>query len=426
MPDNPDDALISAIERFKKGEETKDDRKIIEQAFASKQIEIPSAEDSKAIQQTGGANFGESNEIRVSGPVIGTQSISGFSAEQVLELLKLYESSRNEIATEEIEKIKRKTRTRRNYIVTASAVIIIIIVVAIFWDPILAVIFRNGTETPTPEPSTAVAVITTTTPTPTPTNTPSPTDTHTPTLTNTPTPTDTYTPTPTDTHTPTPTNTQVVFFEDRFKDYSEGWDLATIKIVDEDGNVKYYYYRDIIGGIFTHQMECERKEGCRSNNLIPSDNSFGNFDLSFDVKYENISTGSYPYICVFIRKIREENKDSFYHICFGSSGQYKFIRTLKGNARDIPHTPGNSSVYITDWSPGIDLEEEFNSLQKNNIRITAVNEIITLEANGVKLDDFEDGSISTPGRIEIVIFNKDKENLNLYIDNLVILEPEEQ
>lgn len=91
MPDNPDDALIFAIERFKKGEETQDDRKIIGQALDSKQIEIIPAKDSKIVRQSGGVDLGEENEIHVSGSVIGTQTISGITGDQVLEILKLNE-----------------------------------------------------------------------------------------------------------------------------------------------------------------------------------------------------------------------------------------------------------------------------------------------------------------------------------------------
>jgi hypothetical protein len=91
MPESFDETLLTAIERYKRGEETLDDRKIIGQALASRQLEIIPSRDSKVIRQSGGANFGEENEIRVSGSVIGTQTISGISGDQVLEILKLNE-----------------------------------------------------------------------------------------------------------------------------------------------------------------------------------------------------------------------------------------------------------------------------------------------------------------------------------------------
>ena len=61
-------------------------------------------------------------------------------------------------------------------------------------------------------------------------------------------------------------------------------------------------------------------------------------------------------------------------------------------------------------------------IRKNSIRITAIEEKYTFIANGVEIDNFEDGFLLGTGQIEIVIFNV--RNLKLYIDNLVILEPE--
>ena len=116
MPENMDESLLSAIERYKNSQDSPNDRKIIGKALASKQITIAPIEDSKIIMQAGGANFGESNEIRVSGSVIGTQSISGFTAEQVIELLRLYDSykeSGNDPATEEPKKVKRGNTRKR-------------------------------------------------------------------------------------------------------------------------------------------------------------------------------------------------------------------------------------------------------------------------------------------------------------------------
>lgn len=95
MTKNLDKLLLSALERFKNGEATTYDLHVISQALASEQIEIIPSRDSTNIVQSGGANFGESNEIRVSGSVIGSQSISGFSAEQVLEILNLKSKKEN-------------------------------------------------------------------------------------------------------------------------------------------------------------------------------------------------------------------------------------------------------------------------------------------------------------------------------------------
>jgi hypothetical protein len=95
MTENLDKFLLSALERFKNGEATTDDLQVISQALASEKIEIIPSRGSNHIVQSGGVDFGESNEIRVSGSVIGSQSISGFSAEQVLEILDLKAKKEN-------------------------------------------------------------------------------------------------------------------------------------------------------------------------------------------------------------------------------------------------------------------------------------------------------------------------------------------
>lgn len=92
MLENFNETLLSAIGRYKNKETTQDDLKIIGKALASGQIEISPSIESKNIRQSGGINIGESNEIRVSGSVIGTQSISGFTPEQVIALLELNKS----------------------------------------------------------------------------------------------------------------------------------------------------------------------------------------------------------------------------------------------------------------------------------------------------------------------------------------------
>jgi hypothetical protein len=73
-------------------------------------------------------------------------------------------------------------------------------------------------------------------------------------------------------------------------------------------------------------------------------------------------------------------------------------------------------------SPRIPGPLQLDGFEKNSIRITAIEEKYTFIANGVEIDNFEDGFLLGTGQIEIVIFNV--RNLKLYIDNLVILEPE--
>jgi hypothetical protein len=85
--------LLSTLDRFKNREATADDINIIREALESGHLEITPSTESKEIRQSGGTNFGESNEIRVTGSVIGTQSISGFTADEVLELIKYKEEN---------------------------------------------------------------------------------------------------------------------------------------------------------------------------------------------------------------------------------------------------------------------------------------------------------------------------------------------
>lgn len=87
MPESDNKLLLSALERFKNGEAKIDDIKIISEALASDQIEIIPSGDSRDIRQFGGANFGESNDIRISGSVIGTQIVSNITADQVREII---------------------------------------------------------------------------------------------------------------------------------------------------------------------------------------------------------------------------------------------------------------------------------------------------------------------------------------------------
>lgn len=96
MPESTEDTLYSALERFKNGNASEDDLHLITTAFASGQIEVIPTGDSEQRIQSGGANFGESNEIRVSGSVIGTQIISGITADQVKVIIDATRESINE------------------------------------------------------------------------------------------------------------------------------------------------------------------------------------------------------------------------------------------------------------------------------------------------------------------------------------------
>ena len=186
MPDYSNDALLFAIERFKKGEETQGDRKIIGQAIDSEQIKIIPAKDSKIIGQSGGSNFGEENEIRIAGDVTGTQIISGLTFEQALEIAKLQEKGGDN---------KSKIIVA---LIGAGGLILAAIITGLFGIGFFPL--GNPSPTPTiPSPTLTATIptpiLTPTIPTPTPTNT----------ATDTPTdPTDTPTQTPTTAVSPIP------------------------------------------------------------------------------------------------------------------------------------------------------------------------------------------------------------------------------
>lgn len=96
MPDKMDESLISAIERLKNNQATSDDFYLIGKAVSAGQIEITPSEETTNIQQVGGTNFGEDNEIRVTGTVIGTQTFNGITGDQVLEIMKSREEKEEE------------------------------------------------------------------------------------------------------------------------------------------------------------------------------------------------------------------------------------------------------------------------------------------------------------------------------------------
>ena len=408
MPENMDESLLSAIERYKNGEETSDDRKIISQALASKQIEITPAEDSKIIGQAGGADFGESNEIRVSGSVIGTQSISGFTSEQVLDILKLNEEKEN-------------NKPRSNVVIIAAIIAAIATIIAAyigFRGPIEAVLIPIR-ATQTAEAKTLVAVIPVTgqTPTPTPTWTPTltPTPTHTSTQTATRTPTATITPTPSLTPTPTPTFTPTpeVLFTDTFDDYAYSIRIGWILFTEEEGKV---YRRTItqnrIDNKFEHSIDCQ-SEQCVGRNEIPSTDDFKNFVLSFDIEYMIIPpsyTGlSRPFICINFRRYDSQN---FYALCFRSNGQYRMVRYLNSEL-----------TIIQDWEQSSVLKQ---GPEKNRIRLSANRGNFLFEANEIEIDEFQDDHLLSASGIEIAIFSfqnipESKSEVELEIDNIEII-----
>jgi hypothetical protein len=408
MPENMDESLLSAIERYKNGEETPDDRKIIGQALASKQIEITPAEDSKIIGQAGGADFGESNEIRVSGSVIGTQSISGFTSEQVLDILKLNEEKEN-------------NKPRSNVVIIAAIIAAIATIIAAYFGfrgPIEAVLIPIR-ATQTAEAKTLVAVIPVTgqTPTPTPTWTPTltPTPTHTSTQTATRTPTATITPTPSLTPTPTPTFTPTpeVLFTDTFDDYAYSIRIGWILFTEEEGKV---YRRTItqnrIDNKFEHSIDCQ-SEQCVGRNEIPSTDDFKNFVLSFDIEYMIIPpsyTGlSRPFICINFRRYDSQN---FYALCFRSNGQYRMVRYLNSEL-----------TIIQDWEQSSVLKQ---GPEKNRIRLSANRGNFLFEANDIEIDEFQDDHLLSASGIEISIFSfqnvpDSKSEVELEIDNIEII-----
>jgi len=408
MPENMDESLLSAIERYKNGEETSDDRKIISQALASKQIEITPAEDSKIIGQAGGADFGESNEIRVSGSVIGTQSISGFTSEQVLDILKLNEEKEN-------------NKPRSNVVIIAAIIAAIATIIAAYFGfrgPIEAVLIPIR-ATQTAEAKTLVAIIPVTgqTPTPTPTWTPTlpPTPTHTSTQTATRTPTATITPTPSLTPTPTPTFTPTpeVLFTDTFDDYAYSIRIGWILFTEEEGKV---YRRTItqnrIDNKFEHSIDCQ-SEQCVGRNEIPSTDDFKNFVLSFDIEYMIIPpsyTGlSRPFICINFRRYDSKN---YYALCFRSNGEYRMVSYLKGVL-----------TIIKDWDTSPDL---IRGPEKNSISLTANRGNYVFEANGIEIEHFEDDNLLSASGIEIAIFTfqndpEEKSLVELEFDNIEII-----
>jgi hypothetical protein len=413
MPGNFDQDLLSAIERIKRGEETPRDRKIIGQALASQQIEITPAKDSKIIEQEGGTNFGESNEIHVTGSVIGTQIIKGISYKQALE----------------IEKLKEQSGDNRTKIIIA-----IIGAAAVIIAPIITLIIENYLSNKPFSPPTSTPTILTNTPTLTLTATTIPTITPTPSSTVTVTPTQTYTPSPTMTITPTPTNTYTptpaALFTDTFEDYeysSNKWNLRT----DLEGKI---YRRTITlnrsDNKFVHFIDCEPEQGtsnneCTGRNEIPSVETSRDFKLEFEVEYRRLPTiqsGLYlPYICINFRRYDERN---YYNLCFRVDGKYRWLRVI-----ELKHEACGSDINGND-----DLEDEFTwkvstalkqKTEKNRIRLIANGDEYLFEANDETIASCKDDTLMSVSGIEIAI-NSFKNvpsiinDVKLEMDNLFI------
>jgi hypothetical protein len=88
MEPSSDEQLYSALERFKNNQASTEDLNNIAQALSSGIIKVIPSGDSKTVSQSGGVNYGESNDIRIAGSVIGNQVINGITSEQIKELLE--------------------------------------------------------------------------------------------------------------------------------------------------------------------------------------------------------------------------------------------------------------------------------------------------------------------------------------------------
>ncbi len=221
MSGNMDNTLFSALERFKRGEASQEDLQLISAAFAAGRIEINPTSDSNWLMQSGGTNFGESNEIRVTGSVIGTQIVSGITAEQVREIIENVKESFGESPPERADRVNISTILKIGGVF--SGLIVIILFIGLMIVRPTALFPPPPTDTPT---RTSTPMITTSTPTPTNTLRP---PTHTPTSTATLTitatlPPPTSTPTLTPTQTPTPTDIPLIYedFSTNDKRWFEG------------------------------------------------------------------------------------------------------------------------------------------------------------------------------------------------------------
>jgi hypothetical protein len=409
MPGNMDEDIISAVERLKNSKATPEDINLIGQAFANGQIKINPSSQSQLIQQAGGTNFGEDNEIRVTGSVIGTQTINGISGEQVLEILKLSEE-------------KEEAKSRSNVPIIVAVIGTIGVIVAGYFGfrgPIEAALIPIR-ATQTAEAKTQTASIPETGRSPTPTSAPPtstqtlvPTSTHTSPPPATETPTATITPTPTFTNTPTPTFTPTpeVLFTDTFDDYEYSTNIGWNLFSELEGKI---YYRLISQKKkkFVHEIECLSLQ-CVGRNEIPAVDEFKNFVLRFDIEYQKIPpayTGlSRPFICLNFRRYDSKN---FYALCFRSNGEYRMLRYLN-----------NELTIIKDWELSPVLK---HGPEKNTISLTADRTNYLFAANGSEIDSFEDNNLLSASGIEIAIYsfqnNPDSNSfVELGLDNIEII-----
>jgi multisubunit Na+/H+ antiporter MnhB subunit len=89
MQDGMDSELGLALKRLKNGDWTANDLQLIGVAFASGQVEIIPKGNPNSFVQSGGTNLGESNDIRISGSIIGTQIVNGITVEQAKEIIEV-------------------------------------------------------------------------------------------------------------------------------------------------------------------------------------------------------------------------------------------------------------------------------------------------------------------------------------------------
>lgn len=259
MPESDNKLLLSALERFKNGEAKIDDIKIISEALASDQIEIIPSGDSRDIRQFGGANFGESNDIRISGSVIGTQIVSNITADQVREII----AASRDVAANSIGFESTKAR-RANVIKIIGAIIgLSVIAVVLVSGYNLRTLYAALYPTPTP----------TSTSTPTATNLP--TETKIPTYTHTPTLTPSITPPPNARETSQAVralpdcSSQVVGVEtaEMTNDYGEIPESTRMVLVDFSLNTRRSSFYEVESEGFTSYSCCDWLPGDCFDNL---------------------------------------------------------------------------------------------------------------------------------------------------------------
>jgi hypothetical protein len=353
-----DGTLFSALERLKNGEATADDLQLISAAVASGQVEIIPKGDPDHIMQSGGANFGESNEIRVSGPVIGTQIVSGITAEQVKEIIEATRESPDDSTEAEAGKKDGANLLKISAGIIGLIVILLIAAMMIFRP---AVIFPNpATETPTPShtPLPATSTLTPTDSPPPPTGTATPTAT--PTLTSTPTPTKTLPPptdTPTPTQTPTPTTKPLI--EDDFSSNSNGWFEGSIQEGSrfEAGFIDQKYRLTVTAGE-------ETQASARYWSSVPFV-TIDNFILSIAATFVEA-----PESAALAIGFHYDNFGNYYAVQIRPNYSYELF--------SVNVETGDRTTYVS-GSPGV---STINEAGANDLTITIKDANITLEING--------------------------------------------